>query len=163
MQARLPIGTILMYDGTGWVDNSTLPGWYQCNGSNGTPDLRNRFIMGSTTRGQYDRTDTTNNSLTLTANHLPKHKHSFTGTEVKGYLPLEVTSSTALLTSLSGVFKGDTDKTKNTVWHGGYGGGYGGINFSMKPTGTTDDNTTTNTAIDKRPAWYSVIFIKRVS
>jgi microcystin-dependent protein len=38
----LPKGCIIMYNG------STAPaGWALCNGTNGTPDLRNRFILGS--------------------------------------------------------------------------------------------------------------------
>lgn len=37
-------GMIVMWSGT----IATIPsGWYLCNGSNGTPDLRNRFIVGA--------------------------------------------------------------------------------------------------------------------
>jgi hypothetical protein len=39
-----PSGGIIMWSGT----IATIPsGWYLCNGSNGTPDLRNRFIIGA--------------------------------------------------------------------------------------------------------------------
>ena len=47
-----PIGTILAY--TGRMDQ--IPrGWYLCDGSNGTPDLRDRFLegAGSYTIGTY--------------------------------------------------------------------------------------------------------------
>ncbi len=38
----MPSGGIILWSGT----ISTIPsGWYLCNGSNGTPDLRNRFIV----------------------------------------------------------------------------------------------------------------------
>jgi microcystin-dependent protein len=38
----LPAGVIVMWSGT------TAPaGWALCNGSGGTPDLRNRFVVGS--------------------------------------------------------------------------------------------------------------------
>lgn len=38
----VPVGTIVMWYG------STVPdGWVICNGSNGTPDLRDRFIVGA--------------------------------------------------------------------------------------------------------------------
>lgn len=41
--ALMPIGTILPYKGS----LSSIPsGWRLCDGSNGTPDLRNRFLMG---------------------------------------------------------------------------------------------------------------------
>ena len=37
-------GMIMMWSGT----IATIPsGWYLCNGSNGTPDLRNKFIIGA--------------------------------------------------------------------------------------------------------------------
>ena len=40
----IPSGVIVMWSGT----IGTIPsGWYLCNGSNGTPDLRNRFIIGA--------------------------------------------------------------------------------------------------------------------
>ena len=41
---RFPAGGIMMWSGT----IATIPtGWFLCNGSNGTPDLRNRFIVGA--------------------------------------------------------------------------------------------------------------------
>ena len=45
----LPIGTILMYVGSDWVDNTTIPGWYACieaNSSHGCPNLVDRFLRG---------------------------------------------------------------------------------------------------------------------
>lgn len=40
----VPSGGIIMWSGS----IATIPsGWYLCNGSNGTPDLRDRFIVGS--------------------------------------------------------------------------------------------------------------------
>lgn len=42
--STVPVGTIVMWKGT----VATIPtGWTLCNGSNGTPDLRNRFIVGA--------------------------------------------------------------------------------------------------------------------
>jgi len=42
--AGIPIGGIVLWSGA--VNNIPL-GWALCNGSNGTPDLRNRFIVGA--------------------------------------------------------------------------------------------------------------------
>ncbi|GBR75601.1 phage tail fiber protein [Candidatus Termititenax persephonae] len=80
-QALLPVGTILMYDGTGWADNSTLPGWYQCNGKNGTPDLRDKFIRGGRSGENMARGGTggaDSRSITLQKVNLPSHNHSLT-------------------------------------------------------------------------------------
>ena len=42
--SAIPSGIIVMWSGT----IATIPsGWYLCNGSNGTPDLRNKFIIGA--------------------------------------------------------------------------------------------------------------------
>ena len=41
----IPTGVIVMWSGS----IATIPsGWALCNGSNGTPDLRSRFIVGAT-------------------------------------------------------------------------------------------------------------------
>lgn len=77
----LPTGTILMYNGSNWQNDSTIPGWYMCDGQNGTPDLRERFIAGcsySTGRtipnapGKFGG----ENSFTLKTDNLPAHAYS---------------------------------------------------------------------------------------
>lgn len=40
----VPTGVITMWSG---AVSSVPDGWYLCNGSNGTPDLRNRFVYGA--------------------------------------------------------------------------------------------------------------------
>jgi hypothetical protein len=73
----LPVGTILMYDGVSWVNDSTLKGWFMCNGAANTygtaPDLRNKFIMG--TDASTGATGGAN-SYTLTEAQLAAHYHS---------------------------------------------------------------------------------------
>lgn len=51
-----PIGTIKMFSGT-WVDNSTIPGWYKCDGNNGTVNLVNQFVRGGATSGATGGSD----------------------------------------------------------------------------------------------------------
>jgi hypothetical protein len=44
VQATLPSGVIVMWSGS----IASIPtGWLLCNGSNGTPDLRDRFVLGA--------------------------------------------------------------------------------------------------------------------
>lgn len=52
----LPIGVITMWSGD-WVDNSTIPGWYKCDGNNGTVNLVNKFIRGGATSGATGGSD----------------------------------------------------------------------------------------------------------
>lgn len=77
----LPPGTILMYNGKNWQNDVTIPGWYMCDGQNGTPDLRERFIAGCSYSA--DRTIPNapgnfggDNSFRLKTDHLPAHAHS---------------------------------------------------------------------------------------
>ena len=66
----IPLGGIIM-----WSGSSVPTGWSLCNGSNGTPDLRNRFIVGS--GGSYNTGATGGaDSYELTLGQLPEHFHS---------------------------------------------------------------------------------------
>jgi microcystin-dependent protein len=72
----VPQGGIIMWSGS----VASIPsGWFLCNGSNGTPDLRNRFVVGA--GSTYDVDDTGGaNSVTLTTSQIPSHTHTFSGT-----------------------------------------------------------------------------------
>ena len=63
-------GMILMYTGT------TAPtGWALCDGTNGTPDLRNRFIVGQGSTYSINSTGGLH-EVTLTSAQMPSHEHS---------------------------------------------------------------------------------------
>ncbi len=69
---HIPKGLISMWSGS----IEAIPtGWALCNGENGTPDLRDRFIVG--VGGDYEIGDTGGlDSVTLTTSQLPSHRHS---------------------------------------------------------------------------------------
>ena len=72
-------GMIMMWSGT----IATIPtGWVLCNGSNGTPDLRNRFVIGahSDTAGVAYSTVTGSNTLTGGSKDAIVVSHTHTGT-----------------------------------------------------------------------------------
>ena len=69
-------GMIMMYTG------STAPsGWAICNGQNGTPDLRDRFIVGAGSAYSIGNTGGAN-SVTLTVAQIPAHTHTYERTDV---------------------------------------------------------------------------------
>lgn len=68
----LPVNVIMLWYG----DQNSMPkGWVLCDGGNGTPDLRDRFVVGA--GGRYKKSDTGgNDSVTLAINNVPPHQHS---------------------------------------------------------------------------------------
>jgi hypothetical protein len=81
LSAAFTSGMIMMWSGT----IATIPtGWVLCNGSNSTPDLRNRFVIGahtdsagvaySTVTGSNTQTGGTKDAIVVS------HTHTFTGT-----------------------------------------------------------------------------------
>ena len=55
LSSSFPSGGIIMWSG---AENAIPTGWLLCNGSNSTPDLRNRFVVGAGTGSNYSVGDT---------------------------------------------------------------------------------------------------------
>ena len=72
----IPSGIICMWSG----ESTAIPsGWHLCDGDAGTPDLRDRFIVGA--GSTYNVKDTGGEAThKLTTNEMPSHNHGFTGT-----------------------------------------------------------------------------------
>jgi microcystin-dependent protein len=67
----VPSGGIIMWSGS----IATIPtGWLLCNGASGTPDLRDRFVVGAGTTYAVGSTGGSANAT------LPVHSHSFADT-----------------------------------------------------------------------------------
>src|SRR6056297_3350468 len=70
--ALIPSGGIILWSG---LLTSIPTGWSLCDGSNGTPDLRNRFVVGA--GDQYSRNDIGgSDTVQLTEGELPSHSHN---------------------------------------------------------------------------------------
>jgi microcystin-dependent protein len=54
--------------------NAIPSGWVLCNGSNGTPDLRDRFVVGAGSGYSVGATGGAD-SVTLTTAQMPQHNH----------------------------------------------------------------------------------------
>jgi len=68
----VPSGAILMWSGS----IGTIPsGWQICDGTNGTPNLLDRFIVGAGSTYAVDVTGGSN-TVTLTESELPAHTHT---------------------------------------------------------------------------------------
>ncbi|MDR1323829.1 MAG: hypothetical protein LBK68_05250 [Candidatus Margulisbacteria bacterium] len=174
LQKLLPAGTILMYDGTSWVDNSTLPGWYACTAANKnlglTPNLENHFVVGAgsqVSKGQ----DTGSN--TLTAAMLPKHTHSIYTDATKNTAR---TTSKTLTGSFPGLYRIVAANSYNgivaeTTEASGDADGWAdhqpmhkiNIDATHEHTGATNDTTgyQTDNNTSNMPLCYAIIYIRK--
>ena len=140
---------ILWYGNTGNVP----PGFALCDGSNGTPDLRNRFVVGA--GDTYNPNDTGGaTSNTLTADQIPTHTHSASVTD-----PGHQHS-----TSFDGkkYFPGDGATSINF----GGAGGYPATTFSMNDNTTgisvsVGNNTTNGDSVENRPPYMALCYIMK--
>lgn len=70
--SSIPAGLISMWFG----DASSVPsGWAICDGNNGTPDLRDRFVLGAGTKYAVGATGGSE-EVTLTVAQMPEHNHN---------------------------------------------------------------------------------------
>lgn len=149
----MPIGSIIMYDG-----RSTIPeSWAICDGTNGTPNLRGKFIKGVGVTSETGRTGG-NSEVTLDAAVLPKHTHSFFCSPPGEWF----------------VMHKSANLTECVVDKGGssnyclYTGSDGGANYSTlaNVSGTTGEAGTdvdsSGQTITIEPPYYTLIYIMKI-
>jgi len=96
--AAFPAGGIILWSGS----VASIPsGWALCNGSNGTPDLRNRFVVGAGSTYAVDATGGSADAIVVSHTHTatststvtdPGHQHSslgFSGGSSTGIGPID--------------------------------------------------------------------------
>lgn len=186
----IPVGVIWMFDGTGWVDNSTMPGWYACipgNSGQGCPDMVDRFVMGKVIEGAGSTGGA--NSLSLAIANLPSHNHggavgsggpspASTGTVSSWHTHVTDIGSHGHTTQYSyqgpdyGAggegSNGDYYALRNQVNSATIGNKTSGnpnLNHSHSMQSHTHSTTIpaqgSGTAFNNRPAYYSMIFIRK--
>jgi microcystin-dependent protein len=76
----VPSGVITLWSGS----TASIPsGWVLCNGSNSTPDLRDRFVVGAGSTYAVNATGGAN-TVTLDATMIPAHTHTVSATGTTG-------------------------------------------------------------------------------
>jgi hypothetical protein len=165
-----PIGTILMYDRSGWTDNVTLKCWYKCDAANAaaglTPDLTDKFIMGAAAKGAVCGS----NSVTLLTANLPSHGHSLSDVETDNDDGHTHDYSGTSLTggehnhSLSGISL--TGGAHGHTFSGTSRTGYLPIGDGSVLVGNGMDGVLTPQAgsgnpFDNQPSYYTLIYIRK--
>lgn len=136
--AAFPAGGIIMWSGT----VASIPaGWALCNGANGTPDLRSKFVVGAgstyspgATGGQASVTPTiTVDNHTLTTAQMPSHAHNV-----------------AQASNVGAGSAGYTD-AGGQAYPTGYAGG-----------GQAHNHTASSSAVSTLPPYYALAFIMKL-
>lgn len=70
---NIPSGGIIIWSG---AENAVPSGWALCDGNNGTPDLRDRFVLGAGTDYAVGATGG-EKAHTLTISEMPQHSHTY--------------------------------------------------------------------------------------
>lgn len=150
--AGSPSGVIAFWSGS---EASIPSGWILSNGLNGTPDLRNRFVVGA--GSHYAKGDTGGSNTvtttgtvtiaghTLTAAEIPKHTH---GSITDHYSTYTLGYSSEVGTTYY-VQLGQSDISRNT----GSTGDGGSHTHTASFAGTSSQ--------DKRPPFYALCFIMK--
>ena len=162
----IPSGFIGLWSGAA---NAIPSGWYLCDGNNGTPNLKGRFVVGyNNNDSDYDVNDTGGNkNITLTTSNLPSHTHS------DGTLSASNQSITGNVTKISecynvaggatGVFsKYNTGNSPVT----GSSSNSPTAGFSMDASHSHDVSGNTGSAgsgnsFDNRPPYYALCYIMK--
>jgi hypothetical protein len=160
----IPTGIIMLWSGS----SSAIPyGWALCNGTNGTPDLRNRFVVGATSTypvngtgggttanltlssaGAHSHTGATA-SHTLTVAQIPSHTHALWGND-RG------TSSAQLFAP--GLWQDDAERAASDAGSIRSTGGGAGHTHNIGTDGA-HIHTVSGTMI---PPYYALCYIMKV-
>jgi len=157
LSAAFTTGMIILWSGT----IATVPtGWYFCNGSNGTPDLRDRFIIGASADSSGVAKTNITASYTQTGGTKDAINVSHTHTASSA-----VTDSGHTHTIKDGDVNTRTNPYFNWVGTGGASVGVSGASTNSATTGITVATTITTAGSDgtnqNLPPYYALAYIMK--
>ena len=154
----VPTGTVLPWYG----QVADIPsGFVLCNGSNGTPDLRDRFIVGAGSTYALGATGGAN-TVALTASQLPSHYHAV------GQMQSNNAGRFLIINGWSYALTCKMPTGGQAAgWNGSGGGhGYSGVStytynqITSLPVEDTGSNV--DTSHENRPPYYALYYIMKL-
>ena len=142
----IPIGGIIMWSGT--IANIPTPGWALCDGSNSTPDLRNRFIVGAHSGAGTGITSTTGPGISTNTATNPNYTPGNTGGETSHQLTIAELASHNHNITLPLGYKWDLQGNDLDA-------------PNLTNTQYTSDSTGGDQYHENRPPYYALAFIMR--
>lgn len=175
----VPVGGIVMWSGSILQINS-LNNWKLCDGQNGTPDLRNKFVIGSSiddggvsktqVEGTYTRMGGTKDAIIPTHNHTAeaatsgKHTHSLYISTDRGTFTADAGQG-GFVTDTGGQTKDGSLGTANGNKGDQIGGAHlGDIDGEGRHTHAVTINYRGEDATNKNlPPYYALAYIMRIA
>jgi len=168
----IPVGTIAMWSGP----LNTIPdGWHIADGTNGTVDLRNRFVVGAgntyapgATGGSADsvlvsHSHTATSTSTFTGSQLPNHSHGITDPGHRHSTPMGFTNIDESLHGGGSNRNWGTLQTQPATT---------GISVNEQTAGTPSGSVSTSTSISTQgssatntnlPPYYALYYIQKIT
>ena len=150
-----PSGGIIMWSGS----IASIPsGWYLCNGSNGTPDLRDRFVVGAGSSYAVAATGGSANAIVVSHSHTatvtdPGHNHAY----LSGATGVSTPNGTGGFVrdgSYSTVYSGFTGTTPTSTNGEQIARNTTGISVSVDTAGSSGTNA-------NLPPYYALAYIMK--
>jgi len=162
----VPSGCILLWSGAA---DAIPSGFVLCNGSNSTPDLRNRFVVGA---GDSYSVNNTGGSqeVTLSTSQLPSHNHSVSvsGTTSNKSLTGDITKISECYNvagAATGVFTkkgtGNSPVTGSSSTSPTAGVDFDASHDHTFSASGTSGNEGSGSAIENRPPYYALCYIMK--
>jgi microcystin-dependent protein len=147
--ATIPAGMIAMWSGS---IGSIPSGWYLCDGSNGTPNLTDRFIIGAGSTYAVNATGGAT-SVTLVTANMPAHTHTATVTDPGHTHALSPSITGVTSSGGSSYFGGGTQSLSSTSV---VSSGVNGLGVSV--ANSTEGSGTSFNII---PTYYALAYIQK--
>lgn len=160
----MPVGSIIMFNG---LADEIPDNWHICDGTEGTPNLTDKFIKASDTAG----TTGGGNSVKLTKSQIPKMELTIDSTKIASDKTWKKRLNKILPTlDEIGEYVFDKGGSSHYCLYTGYDEGDKGL-LGVNYTTVFDDvrdytyigeNEEFQTAVDIQPSYYSLIFIMKI-
>ena len=158
----VPSGGIIMWSG---AIGAIPSGWYLCDGTNGTPNLKNRFVVGA--GDSYAVGDTGGaDSVTLTGSQIPSHTHSFSGSTSTASLTgsaVNIAETFGAFGSTSGIFSKSSSNAAGTPQNTDTSS-TGALNIDASHSHTfsgTTGSSGSGASHENRPPYYALAYIMK--
>ncbi len=161
--SAIPVGVIVLWNGA----VASIPvGWAFCDGTNGTPDLRDKFIVAAGTINAVNTTGGTDN-VTLTATQLPAHTHTATTSTDGNHFHSQGPNSAGVFYSDPLPAELNTGMASGSQFADAGASGVSRGGFQTSTDGNHSHTITTDampaaTGFDNRPAYYTLAYIMKL-